>query len=221
MSKFTSIALGIALLTTTGLAAYESVRQSAPSGSQIITGNQYFITDPNTTLNPGLYVNSIKLLTFTGSATTKNAIGFDSTYSQPACFKYGTRHVDCYQQVTLTAGTGACVAAGCTGASGKSYHVASITKPYTGSGVIRRVEITCDGHAPSSTLYAAQVATSSTISGTNIFGVKTVGSGAVLVNSTGSIVWSKSTPDIRVYTGKKITQTECLLAVWSDEVNNP
>lgn len=128
---------------------------------------------------------------------------------------------NCRQSVIFSA-TGACVAAGCTGASGKSYHVGSITKPFTGSGVIKEVLVSCDNEAPVSTLYSAQVATASTISGTNLFGVKTIGSGSSVVHNTGSWLWAEGTPDVRFFAGRRLnSSTQCAATVISDEMYNP
>lgn len=210
----TNLALGVltaTVATIMGLSAWIP-------GSQIIQGNLFFDTTTNPT--PSMYVNSTKVLSFTGSVSAPSGLVFDSTNSQAACTKYGNRYIDCYQQVTFT-NTGACVAGGC---GTKSYHVASITKPYSGSGVIKRIEATCgDNPGISSTLYGAQVATASTASGNNLITKKTIGSGAVVVYSTGSVVWAETTPDIRLYAGTRIGtgNAECLLSVWSDEVYNP
>ena len=212
---FTTLALGIITNTVATITALSTFI----AGSAIMQGNLFFDTTNNA--NPGIYVNTVKVLSFTGSSTAASGFSFDSTNSQAACLKYGATATDCYQQQVFTAGTGACVAAGCTGASGKSYHAVSITKPYSGSGVIKRVEVTCDGHNPSTTLYAAQVATASTVSGNNILGIKTVSSGSLVVSSTGGLLWAEATPDIRVFLGKKSTNSQCLFRVWSDEMYNP
>lgn len=211
----TNLALGVltsTVATIMGLSAWLP-------GSQIIQGNLFF--DSTNNANPGLYINSLKILGFTGSASVPSALVFDSSNSQAACRDYGGRLIDCYQQVAFT-NTGACLAAGCTGA-GKSYHVASITKPYSGSGVIKRVDVTCDDLGVSSTLYAAQVTAASTISGTNVLTKKTIGSGSVVISSTGSLVWAEGTPAIRVYAGTRLgtKSDQCAIGIWSDEVYNP
>lgn len=218
---FTTLAVGT---LTTMVASIIALSAWLP-GSQILQGNLFFDTTNNG--NPGIYVNTVKLLAFTGSTTTPNAVTFDSTNSQAACQKYGSRHFDCYQQVVFTA-TGGCVAGGC---GTKSYNVASVTKPYTGSGVIKRVEVTCDNQGKATTIDVGQVA-AVTASGSEIMADKLIGSGTLfsragfgntlLAIASGATVWSETTPFLKVSSNSTVGPHQaCLLSVWSDEMYNP
>lgn len=160
--------------------------------------------------------------TTSGATVTAGGGTFKATNLGNAACRKSTngRYYDCHQEVTLS-NTGACVAAGC---GTKSYHVASITKPFTtGSGVIKRVEVNCDNPGISSTLYAAQVATASVLSGTNVLAKKTIGSGTLVVFSTGGLLWSELTPDLRVFAGTRlgVGSSQCMLSVDSNEMYNP
>ena len=161
-----------------------------------------------------------EVTTASGSTVTAGGGTFQATNLANAACRKDTlgRYYDCYQVAQLT-NTGACVGP----CSDKSYHVASITKPFTGSGTIRRIEVSCDHVGVSSTLYASQVATSSTASGNNILTKKTIGSGASIVSSTGSNVWAEATPDLRVFAGTRlgVNSSKCIVSVVSDEMYNP
>lgn len=161
--------------------------------------------------------------TQSGSTVTAGGGTFQGTnLADAACRKDSTtgRYYDCYQDSTLT-DTGSCVAGGC---ATKGYVVASIQKPYSGSGVIKRIEFTCDGQGKAGRLWvnqgASATAATSGSSLTNLAGV-TFGSGATVVFSTGSVRWSETTPYLNLYSGVDVGSSGCLFSVDSDEVYNP
>ncbi len=123
------------------------------------------------------------------------------------------RYFNCYQETTLT-DTGGCVAAGC---GSRSYNPASITKPYTGSGLINSVSLTCGPSTVSTNVSAGQVS-ASTASGFGVWTRKFLGSGAIAAYQTGSQVWAKATPIIKLSTPARVGTSTCIFAVKSEQV---
>lgn len=75
MTRFRDIALGIAALSVAGYATVATIRSSAPTGSQILAGNLYFLTDSNS--SPDIYVDTQPVITFDvyGNVTLDTASG--------------------------------------------------------------------------------------------------------------------------------------------------
>lgn len=136
------------------------------------------------------------------------------------------RKYDCVQHAVFAA-TGGCVAQGC---GTRSYNPASITKPYTGSGVIKRVEVSCDRSMVSTYIDVDQLA-ATTSSGHAIMQDRLIGSGALVAKdgfgsdlftiASGSLLWKETTPILKVSAGDNVKASQCLFSVWSDEMYNP
>jgi hypothetical protein len=210
MTTGTFLALGLAMLSSNGLQMLGTIVASAAwvVGSFISTGNLIFVPDVNTTTTPGIYLGTTKLLALSGSTTAPNSVGFDSTNTQAACIKYGVNFVDCYQEVPFT-NTGASFGAG------TYYNVASITKPYSGSGGITRVVVNC-GAQPIATNVSVDQVSSLTSSGTYFLSRVAIGSGAIKAFSgTGGVLWRMNTPYIKVTASAKVGASHCVLQVRS------
>ncbi len=205
----TNLALGV---LTSMVATIMSSSAWVP-GSQIIQGNQFFDTTNNP--NPGVYVNTVKVLAFTGSVSSINALVFDSSNGQPLCTKYGANFIDCYQRAVFT-NTGGSVGAG------TYYNVASITKPYAGSGSIRDVLVTCANSQGKATNVSVDQVTLTTNSGTGIFNKKAIGSGAYMSYGSGGVMWRKDKPFIKASTSTTAgIHQACQLEVWSSGFYTP
>lgn len=164
-------------------------------------------------------VGTQEVTTASGSTVTAGGGTFRATnLSDAACRKDTSgRYYDCYQKVVLT-NSGGCVAAGC---GSKSYNPGAITKPYTGSGVIRTVTVSCDGQPVATTLSVGQVS-ALTASSSSVWLRKGVASGSLLINSTGAHLWSETTPYIKASAAVALgAGTNCLMTVVSDEMYNP
>lgn len=163
-----------------------------------------------------------EVTTASGSTVTAGGGAFQATnLAGAACLKDTSgRYRDCYQKSTLT-NTGACVAGGC---ATKAYVVASIPKPFTGTGVIKNVDVTCDGQGRSGRIWINQGATATAAtSGSSLLNLAgpTISSGSSIVFSTGSTRWSELTPFLNLYAGVDVDVSGCLFSVTSDEVYNP
>lgn len=163
-------------------------------------------------------VGTQEVTTASGSTVTAGGGRFQATnLAEAKCLKDDNgRYYDCYQEAPFTA-TGGCVAGGC---GTKSYNVASITKPFTGSGVIRNTQVTCDNVGLSTAISVGQVA-ATTSSGVGIFRKVTISSGSLLGTNSGNVIWNETTPIIKVSASANVNSDKCLLAVWSDEMYNP
>jgi hypothetical protein len=159
-----------------------------------------------------------EVTTASGSSVTAGGGRYIATnLADAACRKdINGRYYDCYQSITLT-NTGGCVAGGC---STRSYNVASLTKPFAGTGVIRRVDVTCDNQPVNTTTTVGQV-TATTASGNGIWIRRSILSGATLVYGTGSQQWLETTPILKLSAGARVGVSQCLFSVTSDEAYNP
>lgn len=165
-----------------------------------ISGNTYVTGTANAVASSG------GTLTYGGGIASNTNLGTAScTLSSDGTY------VNCYQSVVATA-TGGCLAAGCTS---RSYNVASITKPYTGSGTIRHAEFNCR-KSGISRAYTIGTVAATTASGNDIANRVTVNSGSTtLTNNSGSQVWGNVKPILKVSTSASIQSNQCMLRVWS------
>ena len=212
---FTTLALG----TITNMVATIMALAAWLPGSAILQGNLFF--DSTNNLNPGIYVNNVKTLSFTGSSNTPLGLSFDTSNSQAACLKYGNNFYDCYQESTFIS-TGSCVAGGC---AVKSYNVASVTKPYSGSGSIKKVLVTCDKQPVATRVDVDQVS-ATTGSGVGFMNDVAIGSGVtVAYGSGGGILWRENRPVVKVSASARVAGSagvsECQLQVWSSGTYDP
>lgn len=155
-----------------------------------------------------------EITTASGVTVTAGGGRFQVTNLADAACRKDTsgRYYDCYQTATFT-NTGASVGT-------HYYNVASITKPYTGSGIIKLVQVSCDLQ-PVSTVVSIDQLASTTGCGTTLINKRTIGSGTVIAFSTGSTVWAENKPYVKVSARARVGATQCLLTVISDEAYNP
>lgn len=217
---FTYIALALAYLSSAGTATLGTIIASAAwvVGSIIVPGNIFLLPDSNTTTSPGIYVGTTKVLSLSGSTTTPSSIIYDTTNSQAACTKYGPNFIDCYQEAVFTS-TGGCVSGGC---ATRSYNVASITKPFSGSGSIKKVLVSCDNQGKAVQIDVGQVA-ATTQSGNTMINNASIGSGILLSFGTGGgFRWNEPTPNLKVSASSTVGPHQaCLLQVWSSNMYDP
>lgn len=208
----TALALG----TITAMTPVIMALSTWVAGSQILQGNLFF--DTTTNPNPGIFVNTVKVMAFTGSTTAPSALSFDSTNSQPGCVKYGNNFIDCYQEAVFTS-TGGCVAGGC---ATKSYSVASVTKPFSGSGSVKKIITSCDRQGKAATIDVDQVS-ATTASGAGFMNNVSIGSGSLAgYGSGGGILWREDKPIIKVSASSTVGPHQaCLLQVWSSGTYDP
>lgn len=155
-----------------------------------------------------------EVTTASGATVTAGGGAFQATNLGNAACRKSTNglYYDCYQETFATA-TGGCVSGGC---STRSYNVASITKPFTGSGTIQRVQYDCRTNGISRATTIGTVS-ATTASGNDLINRVAVNSGATTVtNDSGTTVWGNVKPIIKVSTPGSIQTNQCILRVWSN-----
>lgn len=169
--------------------------------------------------------------TASGVSLTAGGGTFQATNLADAACRKSTngRYYDCYQEAVFT-NTGGCVAGGC---STRSYNVASITKPFSGTGVIKRTDVTCGDDQGVATAITVGTVSATTSSGSNVLFRKNIGSGATISTITGNtasalmaysgaIVWTELNNKLKVSASAKVgAHQQCIIGVWSDQVYNP
>lgn len=183
-SRSTFLVIGATVLTALGIGSYRLVVQ----GSANIQG--------------------------TASGTTLTAGGgrFQATnLADAACRKsLGGNYYSCFQEVAFT-NTGSCVTSGC---ATKAYTVATITKPYTGSGGLERIVVNCGAQPVATNVFVDQSTTASTTSGAGFFNRVAISSGAIKTFSgTGGTLWRMNTPIIKVTAAARVGASHCVLQV--------
>ncbi len=165
-------------------------------------------------------VGTAAATSYSGSTLTGGGGTFIATNSADAACRKNTvtgKYYDCHQEAVFT-NTGAS-----TGA--KYYNVASITKPFTGSGITKMVQVACGRTQTVSARISVDQLANTTTSGTAILNHKLIGSGTYVLSTSvgatnsGSSVWGNATPNIKVSASAAVGPSgACRIMVDSDQM---
>lgn len=174
----------------------------------LVTGYQVYINGDSKQVG-----NTYIVGTTSGTTVAAGGGRFQATnLADAACLKSTNgNYYDCYQEVAFT-NTGGCVAGGC---NTRSYNVASITKPYAGSGTVREVQTACGTQGAVATNVSVGFVSATTASASTVLSRRTTGSGAIQKNGSGSFVWGNALPILKVSAAAKVGTNNCYLKVWS------